>query len=249
MPKRFTDTDKWKKPFIRGLQGAYKLLWFYIVDDCDHAGIWQVDIEVAQLRIGEKITLPLALKNFGKKIIQLDSGTKWFIPSFIEFQYPSGLNPDNKAHGGAIKLLQKYELIDNEFKPLTSPLQGSKDMVMDKEQAMDTVKEREPSEKKVQFRDNIKMTILERDKLLSELGADLLEKCYEYLSAYKIEKNYKTQSDYLTIKRWVIDAVKKQSNGNKQTPTGRDHGLSILASNAKAKFERIHGRGNEGTGG
>jgi len=26
MPKRFTDTEKWKKPFIRGLQGPYKLL-------------------------------------------------------------------------------------------------------------------------------------------------------------------------------------------------------------------------------
>lgn len=144
MAKRFTDTDKWKKPFIRGLQGAYKLLWFYICDDCDHAGIWQVDIEVAQLRIGEPIYEQSALIFFGEKIIPIDGGKKWFIPSFIEFQYPSGLNPQNKAHGGTIQILKKYNLIDEEFKPLTSPLQGAKDkeMVMDKDKEM--VKEQKP---------------------------------------------------------------------------------------------------------
>ena len=72
MAKRFTDTEKWKKPFIRGLQGAYKLLWLYICDDCDHAGIWQVDIDVAQIRIGEKIDLNEAIKSFDEKIIIFD---------------------------------------------------------------------------------------------------------------------------------------------------------------------------------
>ncbi len=43
MSKRFADTDKYKKPFIRNLPAAYKLLWDYICLDCDHAGIWQVD--------------------------------------------------------------------------------------------------------------------------------------------------------------------------------------------------------------
>jgi len=31
------------------------------------------------------------------------------------------------------------------------------------------------------------------------------------LAAYKIEKSYKTKSDYLTIKRWVVDAILKQN--------------------------------------
>ena len=149
MAKRFTDTDKWKKPFIRGLQGAYKLLWFYICDDCDHAGIWQVDIEVAQLRIGEKVTAEKAAQNFGEKIIFLDGGSKWFIPSFIDFQYPSGLNPDNKAHGGIIKILSKYDLLDNDFKVLTSPLQGAKEMDMVKDMVMEKVKDKEKPKKNV----------------------------------------------------------------------------------------------------
>ena len=57
MAKRFTDTDRWKKPFIKGLNLEQKLLWFYILDDCDHAGLWHVDIEVASIRVGVNIDL------------------------------------------------------------------------------------------------------------------------------------------------------------------------------------------------
>jgi hypothetical protein len=47
MAKRFTDSEKWKKPFIKKLPMQYKLLWFYLLDDCNHAGVWQVDLEIA----------------------------------------------------------------------------------------------------------------------------------------------------------------------------------------------------------
>ena len=139
MAKRFTDTEKWKKPFIRGLQGAYKLLWLYICDDCDHAGIWQVDIDVAQIRIGEKIDLKEAIKTFDEKIIIFDKGNKWFIPSFVEFQYPSGLNPENRSHNSVIILLEKYNLRIPKNKPLISPSEGCKDMDMVKVKDKDMV--------------------------------------------------------------------------------------------------------------
>jgi len=141
MAKRFTDTEKWKKPFIRGLQGVYKLLWLYICDDCDHAGIWQVDMDVAQIRIGEKIDLNEAIKSFEDKIIIFDNGNKWFIPSFVEFQYPSGLNPENRSHNSVIILLEKYNLRIPKNKPLTSPSEGRKDMVMVMVKDKDMVKE------------------------------------------------------------------------------------------------------------
>ena len=148
MAKRFTDTEKWKKPFIRGLQGAYKLLWLYICDDCDHAGIWQVDIEVAAIRIGEKIDSKEAIKSFDEKIIIFDKGNKWFIPSFLEFQYPSGLNPDNRAHNSVIILLEKYNLRISNNKPLISPSEGSMDMDMDKDMVKDMLKEKKKNTNK-----------------------------------------------------------------------------------------------------
>jgi len=231
MAKRFTDTEKWKKPFIRGLQGAYKLLWLYICDDCDHAGIWQVDIEVAQIRIGEKIDSKEAVKSFDEKIIIFDKGNKWFIPSFLEFQYPSGLNPDNRAHNSVIILLEKYNLRISNNKPLISPSEGSMDMDMVKDMDKDMVK----GEKKVKFKENILLTQKEHLQLVAEFGEKHVIDFYEYLSGYKIEKSYKTKSDYLTIKRWVVDAILKQ---NKTLVSPRNKYQNEL-ENARNAFKPI----------
>lgn len=143
MAKRFTDTNKYRKPFIRSLQGAYKLLWDYLYHDCDHAGIWIVDFEIAQLYIG--IDMPVnksdALKyfNYGeKRIIEFDNGKKWFIPSFIEFQYGI-LSESNRAHLSVITILKKYNLYKN--KPLISPLQGAKDKYKEKDMVNELVRQ------------------------------------------------------------------------------------------------------------
>src|SRR5688572_9454509 len=109
MPKRFTDTDKWKKPFIKGLPAAYKLLWQYILDDCDHAGIWQVDFDVAQIRIGEKLDLKSALKFFSDRVEVFNDGSKWFIKDFILFQYGE-LSEKNRLHLSVINVLKKNKV-------------------------------------------------------------------------------------------------------------------------------------------
>jgi hypothetical protein len=63
--------------------------------------------------------------------------------------------------------------------------------------------------KKIKYRDNISLLEEENEKLLQEYGFDFIARVYDFLSSYKIEKGYKTKSDYLTIKRWVIDAARK----------------------------------------
>jgi len=137
MAKRFTDTDKWRKQFIRGLQGAYKLLWLYILDECDHAGIWHIEMDIAELRIGNKLNIDEARKQFKGHIVEFNN--KWFIPDFIEFQYGT-LNPENRAHNSVIERLRKYNLYSKN-KLLKSPLQGVKDK--DKEKDKDMVKEKD----------------------------------------------------------------------------------------------------------
>jgi hypothetical protein len=64
--------------------------------------------------------------------------------------------------------------------------------------------------KDIKYRDNIYLLEKEKIKLDLEFGEDTVQKCFDFLSSYKVEKSYKTKSDYLTIKRWVVDAVKKQ---------------------------------------
>ena len=68
-------------------------------------------------------------------------------------------------------------------------------------------KVKESKVKETSYRDNIILSENENEKLISEYGQDFVNACYDLLSSYKIEKSYTTKSDYLTIKRWVIDAV------------------------------------------
>lgn len=57
--------------------------------------------------------------------------------------------------------------------------------------------------------DNITLTDDEFNKLKNEFPNEYLESI-EYLSCYKVEQNYKTKSDYLTIRRWVIKAIQEK---------------------------------------
>lgn len=114
MAKRFTDTEKFKSKFMRSLKAPYKLLWEYILCDCNHAGIWLVDFEAARLYIGRDVRVfeERALEEFNKKephVIPIDNGERWYIVGFIEFQY-GALNPRNRVHASVINLLEHFGL-------------------------------------------------------------------------------------------------------------------------------------------
>ena len=118
------------------MPAAYKLLWDFICHDCDHAGVWHVDFDVAQLYIGHDspINDHEALKFFNEgeaRIETFDRGDKWFIRPFIEFQYGT-LNPSNRVHLSILNILKK-----NKIKPLISPLLGAKDKDKDKDKEKD----------------------------------------------------------------------------------------------------------------
>jgi len=110
MSKRLTDTNKWSKRFFRELDDKQKLFWLYLLDHCNHAGIWEVFIDDANLRINCKFTEKELKKIFSEKIISFDNNKKWFIPSFIEFQYKTELNLLNSCHYSVIEILNKYDL-------------------------------------------------------------------------------------------------------------------------------------------
>jgi hypothetical protein len=137
MAKRFTDTEKWKKRFIRDLSKDYKLLWLYILDDCDHAGIWHIDLDVANIRLGVNTTIKEMKIAFSDKIIFFDGDEKIFIPNFIEFQYGT-LNPKNRVHASIIQKLEKYKI-----SPLQAPYDGAYNGAKDKDKDKDKDKEKE----------------------------------------------------------------------------------------------------------
>ncbi len=188
MPKRFTDTNKWRKPFVRSLQAPYKLFWFYILDDCDHAGVWIVDMEVAQIRIGEEISQTEALKLFKDKIIVFDKKERWFIPDFVEFQYGE-LSEKNRAHNSVLGILKKHKLIKN--KVLKSPLQGVKDM--DKEKDIDKDKEKE--------------------EVIMPFDSVSFSKWWAYWKEYKLKEFKFKYASHIT-EQAALKKLSKLSNGN-----------------------------------
>ena len=106
MPKRFTDTDQWKKAWFRKLDPKMKLFWHYICTNCDYCGIWDIDFEMASFVIGNKYDQDKVLLAFEGKI-ELIEQDKIFIPSFISFQY--GATPGaSKQHQSVNRRLQEY---------------------------------------------------------------------------------------------------------------------------------------------
>jgi len=122
MAKRFTDTEKWKKGFVRSLPPAYKLLWLYMLDDCDNAGVWQVEVELASIRIGAKLNEKEALKLFGNNVISFDDGSKWFIKEFVKFQqgvsHIAELNSNSNPHKSILRIVEQYKLLELEDNPI-----------------------------------------------------------------------------------------------------------------------------------
>lgn len=132
MSKRFTDTDKWKKPFIKSLPTEYKIFWLFLLDECDHSGIWHVEMEVVEARLGIKLSLEKIRGFFNGKIVEFDNESKMFIPDFVRFQYGI-LNPENKAHRSVINSLSRYNLMGH-----VSPLNGAMDKDKELDKDMDT---------------------------------------------------------------------------------------------------------------
>jgi len=112
MPKRFTDSDKWRKSWFRKLTPEQKCFVLYLWDTCDRAGVWEVDFEEAEFYIGIDINNPEDFLPENFVIIKFDNDKKWFLPKFLNFQYESGLNSNKPAIISVRKLLKKHNLCE-----------------------------------------------------------------------------------------------------------------------------------------
>jgi hypothetical protein len=103
MAKRFTDTEIWKKQrWFRKLSPVNKLAFFYIKDQCNHAGIWKIDCSDLIDDIGLKdfnldefineMNLDFDKINGSKihkeRVKKVKDNNLW-ITGFLQFQYES----------------------------------------------------------------------------------------------------------------------------------------------------------------
>lgn len=117
--KRFTETLKWSKPWFRQLPPKHKLLWQWMCDTCDNAGILDADWGLASFQIGCAFTAA-DLDAFDGRATILPCGKVW-IPSFITFQC-STLSRDCKAHGPIFASLEKHGINPETMTPIGYPI-------------------------------------------------------------------------------------------------------------------------------
>jgi hypothetical protein len=142
MAKRFTDTEKWRKPWYRKLKTKNKVLWQYFLDNCDHAGFIKIDVEVIKMDTNETFTREEIESTFEGKIFKMDNDYYW-IAKFIEFQYSAKFLENNDRCTNSIKdRLMKFgvsysnnngritPIIEGASKGLVSPYVGPTDTVI-----------------------------------------------------------------------------------------------------------------------
>lgn len=110
MAKRFTDAGKWRRPWFRELSKDAKLVWGYLCDECDHAGVWIADFGLMSFQLNFKVDAAMLVELLGDKLVQIDHD-KFFIPSFFEFQYADA-KEGFKAKQSALKILTSFSLIE-----------------------------------------------------------------------------------------------------------------------------------------
>ena len=148
MAKRLTDSEKWKDPFFEELTKDLKLAWLYLLDDCDHAGIWKKSIKRLNFSLDTNLTEKDLLEAFKERIVAINND-KWFIHKFVTFQYGNDfINSKQKAVISAIKILNENNLIkelDNGlitlYIPLTNPMVTLMDMDTDTDMNKDMNKD------------------------------------------------------------------------------------------------------------
>ena len=219
--KRFMDADIWKKSNFRKLDPKLKLAWFYLLSNCSHSGIYEVDIERMSFDIGQEYTLDEVKKSFEKHITDIGD-SKWFIHSFIKFQYGEELNPNVRVHASVIKQLKKYDI------DLAKTYKGLKDINKDKSKDINV--------RLKEFADRVEKEVLDMH-LDPQMVKDFIEYWTEHNTDGRVLR-YEQKSIFNIKKRmatWKKNAVK--FNSNSKFPVLSDDDIAKREARIEADYK------------
>ena len=194
MAKRFTDTEKFSDIWYRKLPILQKVIYEYLIAECNHAGIIEkFDIELMSFKIGADITIE-DIKALGDRVLFV-SESVLFLTKFCNFQYGE-LNPQNKVHNSVIKELHKWGLQAPTI-PLNSTYLGTKDKEKDKDKDnIPTIQNKEKEKVKKEKEDPYTELRPELQKIWKqETGENLFVSNSELLKAAEMSAEY---PDFIT---------------------------------------------------
>ncbi len=115
MAKRYTDTTKWGNPAFRKLPTKYKLLYLFMLDSCDCAGVMHLDFQLISVQLGEEYNADEFKQVLGERVVFLnDNCDKIIIKNLIAFLY-GDMNSSTSSMARTVKsylsnhgLLERY---------------------------------------------------------------------------------------------------------------------------------------------
>jgi len=156
MAKRFTDTDKWKDEWYTDLPNDYKIIWQYLLDTCDNAGIYKRNIKLLNIMCNTNVSDTDILNAFKLRVTPI-SDEKWIINKFCVFQYgPDFLESKNKAVISVVNKLIENNLYQSSTNTISIPYQYSIDTPKEQEQEQEQEKEQVKEQVKEQEQDEYK---------------------------------------------------------------------------------------------
>ena len=231
MGKRFTDTDKWTKQWFGDLSIREKVLWLYCCDACDAAGIADFSTKFFSVSVGFPVKKETLDKAFGDRIVWLES-SKFFIPSFIEFQYGQ-LTEACKPHKPIIKELEKLGLLVMEngkgtvrvLKGYSKGLNTLEEKEKEKEQEKETkgvVGEKEPFDEfwavypkqRIGNKDKARAAFVQAVKRTGKTPQEITDKAAEYAASEEVARGFaKGAQAWLNDDRFLRNYAPAKTSG------------------------------------
>jgi hypothetical protein len=117
MSYRFTNSDKWTDSWFSDLSANAKLLFIFLYENCDNAGVYEVNKKFMLFLLGfQEEELKNAIKEIGKAYIKSNDGTKIWLKNFLKHQKLTPLNWKNNAHKQIVMILRENLEDKDKFK-------------------------------------------------------------------------------------------------------------------------------------
>lgn len=204
MAKRFVDNEIWKKEWFQDLSLKHKILIKYIFENCDIAGVMEMNYRLASFLIGEKITkTDIEEINNAKEQFYFIDNNKIYIRNYIEFQYGT-LSENCKPHKPVIDKLKKYGIFERVCKGFTKGINTLEEQEQEEEQEQGK-EQGKKKEKEISNSDmncygsymNVVITTKQYNQLLVKMQSkELLDKFIEELSGNIEQGTYKNDKPY-----------------------------------------------------
>lgn len=224
MAKRFIDTRMFEDEWICSLSKDTKLFFVYYITTCDHAGVLKLNRSLCEFQTKLK-NFDAIIQELGGSLVTIKENV-FFMPKFINFQYPNFPQSNVKQQDGALKILLGYGL---DMEKIKSYLRVGKELTNSYVNDSVTVP-------------TITNTINERKKAFSKTlepylekyGKELLNNFYKYWTEpnksntkFKQETE-KTWSLDLRLNTWAINESKFGAKSKQPTEAQNPKNLRVL---------------------